>query len=374
VTTSTLQSSGKRRRIGLGNDRGSVIIMAAVALVALFSFAVLTIDGAILMTTKNQLQAAADAAALAGASGLVNGSQDVATARAIQFASFNRAVEDTRRPVIISAADVTFPEDGMIRVRTHRTEATGDPLHTYFMRIVNLGSNNLSDVSAVAAASVYDVCAADCVKPWAIPDRWDDVNGNGQMDAGEPYDPVATGYQAPGDVGASIVLKVGNPQQAISPGQFFPIDLPPLDCPCGISPETGGAQYRWNISNCNPYTVGPGDRLQLEPGNMVGPTQQGMQELIDLDPGATWNASAQTIEGSAFGLSPRVVLVPFFDPASPPVQGRNWVRIVKIGAFFLEAMGPGSEVRGRFIKVTIDGEPCAVKTAGTFVKGIQLVE
>ena len=45
------------RRIGLGDERGSIIIMAAVAIVALFAFAVLTIDGAMLMTTKNQLQA-----------------------------------------------------------------------------------------------------------------------------------------------------------------------------------------------------------------------------------------------------------------------------------------------------------------------------
>jgi Putative Flp pilus-assembly TadE/G-like len=358
----------------LGNNRGSVIIMAAVAIVALFSFAVLTIDGAMLMTTKNQLQAAADAAALAGATGLVNGSQDTAIERAIAVAGSNRAVQDTRRPVIISAADITFPEAGMIRVQTHRTVATGDPLRTYFMRIVNPISANLTDVTAVAAALVYDVCGTNCVKPWAIPDRWNDINGNGQMEVGEPYDPVTTGYQAPGDVGADIILKVGNPQQAIQPGQFFPIDLPPLDCPCGEDPETGGDQYRWNIANCNPYTVQPGDRLQLEPGNMVGPTAQGMRDLIDADPGAYWNAAEGTIQGSAFGLSPRVVLVPFFDPTSPPQSGRNWVRVVKIGAFFLEEMGNGSEVRGRFVKVTVTGEPCEGNSEGTFIEGIRLVE
>lgn len=370
-----LRSMGRRRvRVRLGNDRGSVIIMTAVAIVALFAFGVLAIDAAMLMTTKNQLQAAADAAALAGATGLVEGSQATATDRAIRFASFNQAVQDTRQPVVISADDIEFPEEGMIRVRTHRTAAAGDPLRTYFMRIVDLGSDNLTDVTAVAAAKVYDACGSDCVKPWAIPDRWDDVNGNGAMDAGEAYDPVVTGFQAPSDVGASIVLKVGNPQQTMAAGQFFPINLPPLDCECGEDPLTGARWYRWNIANCSPYSVEPGDRLQLEPGNMVGPTSQGMQQLIAADPTAYWDDAENTVKGSAWGMSPRIALVPFFDPTIPPESGRNWVRVVKIGAFFLEEVGPGSEVRGRFIKVTIDGAPCAVASEGSFIEGIRLVE
>ena len=362
------------RRIGLGDNRGSALIMGAVAIVALFSFAVLAIDATMLMTTKNQLQAAADAAALAGATGLIEGSQTTAIDRAIRFASFNGAVQDIRRPVIITAADVSFPEADVIRVRTHRTAATGDALRTHFMRIVDPGSDNLTDISAVAAARIYQVCGSDCIKPWAIPDRWDDVNGNGTMEVGETYDPDVTGYQAPGDVGASVILKVGNPQQTMASGQFYPINLPPLDCDCGEDPETGGAQYRWNIANCNRFTVETGDRLQLEPGNMVGPTRQGMEELINADPAAYWSDSENTVKGSGFGLSPRIALVPFFDPTIPPNSGRNWVRVVKIGAFFLESVGPGSEVRGRFIKVTIAGEPCAGGSGNSFINGITLVE
>lgn len=361
-------------RIRLGNNRGSIMVMTAVAIVGLFSFAVLVIDGAMLMTTKNQLQAAADAAALAGATGLIEGSQATATDRAIRFASYNEAVQDIRRPVTITAADVVFPEAKVIRVRTHRTAATGDALRTNFMRIVNFGSDNMTDISAVAAARTFDVCGSDCVKPWAIPDRWDDVNGNGALEPGELYDPDITGFQAPGDVGASIVLKVGNPQQTMAAGQFYPINLPPLDCECGEDPQTGADQYRWNIANCNAFTVEPGDRLQLEPGNMVGPTSQGMQDLIDADPNAYWDDNENTIKGSDWGLSPRIALVPFFDPTTPPQSGRDWVRVVKIGAFFLETVGPGSQVNGRFIKVTVGGTPCAGNDESSFLKGIALVE
>ncbi|HEX6791765.1 MAG TPA: pilus assembly protein TadG-related protein [Candidatus Krumholzibacteria bacterium] len=357
----------------LGNNRGSVLIMTAVAIMGLLAFAVLAIDGSMLMTTKNQLQTAADAAALAGASGLVNGSQDEAIARAIAYASFNQATQDVQKPVIITAADISFPESDVIRVTTHRTVATDDPLRTFFMRVLDIGSNNLSDVTAVAAAKAYDVCSSSCIKPWAIPDRFNDANENGAADPGE-YDPVTTGYSVPGDVGVSVVLKVGTPQDAMAPGQFYPIDLPPLDCGCGVDPETGGDQYRWNIANCNRFTVGPGDRLQLEPGNKVGPTRQGMQELIDADPGAYWSSGDQTVKGSNFGLSPRIALVPFFDPTSPPESGRNWVRVVKVGAFFLESVGPGSQVQGRFMKVTVQGPPCAGGNGNSFLTGITLVE
>src|SRR4051812_10342774 len=158
------------KKSAFGNNRGSIMIMAAVALVAMFAFAALTIDGAMMMTTRNQLQAAADAAALAGATGLINGNQATATARAIAIASNNLAEQDIRRPVVITAADITFPTAERIRVRTHRTQGTGDALVAYFLRIVNPSSNNLTDVSAVAAAEVYNVCSSRCLKPWSVPD------------------------------------------------------------------------------------------------------------------------------------------------------------------------------------------------------------
>ena len=362
------------KRTPLGNNRGSMIILTAVALVAMFAFAALTIDGAELMTTRNQLQAAADAAALAGASGLVGGNQGLATARAIAIAGQNQAEQDIKRPVIITAADVTFPTATQVRVRTHRTSATGDALVAYFLKIVDPASNNLTDVTATATAEVYDVCESQCVKPWAIPDRWDDANGNGRVDTGEAYDPITTGYQAPGDVGVQAVLKVGNPQQSIAPGQFFPIDLPSLDCNCGVDPIPGASEYRWNIANCNQYMIGVGDRVAVEPGNMVGPTKSGVQDLIDADPGAYWDGSSQSIMGSAFGKSPRIILVPFFDPTSPPTAGRNWVRITKVGAFFLEGVQANGNVTGRFIKATVDGPKCVAQNPGTFLKGLALIQ
>lgn len=354
----------------LRNNRGAMLIAVALALVALFAFAVIAIDGAILMAAKNQLQNAADAAALAGASGLLTGSQDEAIARAIGFAADNTAVEQDRTPVVITAEDVTFPEADVCRVRTHRTFDRGDPIRTYFLRVIGGGST--SDMTAVAAAQAFDICGSKCLKPWAIPDRYNDANANGEADPGE-YDPDVTGYNAPVDVGVQIVLKVGNPHQSITPGIFFPVDYPPLD-KFGINPITGGDAYREWISECEPYMVEPGDRLQLEPGNMVGPTKQGMENLIALDPGAHWDSATQSIVNSAFGSSPRIGIVPFFDPTLPPESGRNYVTVVKLGAFFIEQVTGGGDVTGRFIEITTAGIPCGHGLGNSLVKGIALIE
>jgi hypothetical protein len=362
-------------RHALGDQRGSTIIMVTVSIVALFAFAVLAIDGAILMATRTQLHGAADAAALAGATGLIDGDEGLATERAIDFAAYNEAYQNTSQPVVIDASDISFPEPDVIRVETHRTRAKGDALRTFFMRVIDPSSDNRANMTAVAAAKAYDVCSSRCLKPWAIPDRHDDTDGNGVWDPGELYDPQATGYVAPTDVGSTITLKVGNPRATITPGIFYPINFPPLDNPEGESPLTGGSWYETWIAGCSPYTVGVGDRLQLEPGNMVGPTAHGMEDLIAQDPGAYWDPATQTVDGSAFGLSPRVGLIPFFDPTLPPASGRNFVTVSKIGAFFIESVGPGSEVRGRFIQITTQGNPCAGGGLGSgLVKGIILVE
>ena len=358
----------------LRNERGSVLIFTAVALLALVAIAGITIDSAVMMTTRNQLQGAADAAALAGASGLLEGSASEAEDRAMAFAAHNVAVQDSGlAPVVISEADITFPEMDVIRVVTHRTAATNDPLRLFFRRVVDPVTGNQADVTAVAAARAFDICGSKCLKPWAIPDRWDDVDADGVYDSGEMYDADLTGYVAPVDVGLRATLKIGNPHGTPEPGIFYPINYPPLDSPDG-APLTGANWYREFIGDCSPFLVDVGDRLQLEPGNMVGPTNQGMDELVALDPGAYWDNGYQTVSGSAFAVSPRIALVPLFDPTLPPTSGRNWVTVTKIGAFFIEATGPGGEVTGRFVDATTAGVPCGTGVGNGLVKGLALIE
>jgi hypothetical protein len=356
------------------DQRGSVLLLVAFTIAACLAFAALAIDGAILLTARTQLHNAADAAALAGASGLLDGGPSVAIDRAIRFASLNSAVQKELSTVHITPEDISFPEPNVIRVRTHRTEATDDALRTYFLRIVNPFNGNRADVTATSAARVHDICGARCLKPWAVPDRWDDANDNGIYDDGEYYDKDATGFTESLDAGTQVVLKVGEPQETIESGVFFPITFPPLDTGQG-KPQTGGKDYWDWIVSCAPYLVNSGDRLLIEPGNMAGPTHHGMEELTAQDPQAFWDGFSESVSGSAYARSPRITLVPFFDPRFPPTSGRNWVTVTKIGAFFIERLHPNGDIIGRFVRVTAQGTPCANKELGnSMVKGIALVE
>src|SRR5262245_27163993 len=178
------------------NEAGSVIITFALSIAALFCFAVVAIDGAILMTTKNELQCAADAAALAGVSAYNIGDTEVRR-RAGVYAGSNFAVQDIKQPCTINTAtDVVINRvvsDPYVQVTTHRTQATGDPLRTYFLKVLDVAAGNGTlrpnrvDVTARARANLVDLCGVTCVKPWAIPDRWQErsVPPNTTFDPGD---------------------------------------------------------------------------------------------------------------------------------------------------------------------------------------------
>jgi len=360
------------------NQRGAVLLWVAISMVMLLSFCMIAIDGSILMTTKTQLQNAADAGALAAASGLAlalpNADKETnAKLRARQIVLANFAVEDSLQPVRITDDDVTvFDDYTKVRVKTYRTVDHGDPLHTYFMRIFDQAAPNLTDIWAQATAEVFKVCDTQCVKPWAIPDRFQDLDNSGDWSTGDFYDPLITGYLPPGDVGTELTIHFGQPPGVV-PGQYYSIDLPPLGGE--QAPLTGGSYYREWIAHCAPWTVGPGDSVQLEPGRMSGPTAQGIQDLIDLDPNAHWDPVTKTVVGSDFGKSPRIALVPFYDPAYPPVSGRNYVKVTKVGAFFMDAVDNQGRITGYFMKVAVPGEPCDdPNSLPTFTIGLHLIK
>ncbi len=225
---------------------------------------------------------------------------------------------------------------------------------------------------------------AQCLKPWAIPDRWDDINvvpgwpqwagnsrydrekftdtnGDGLWESGEPfydgvdatspgravtggrdgfytaegYHPQVTGYTSK-DFGHRFQLRIASPGDPPSPGQFLPIHL-------SLFGRTAGDVYGESILSCNPTALGPGDRVAIESVDLTGATLQGIQELIDQDPGAYWGTGCGCIQGSAFagGESPRIAIVPFYDPRIPVDPGQMQLRIVKIIAMFLDTIEGG---------------------------------
>ena len=88
--------------------------------------------------------------------------------------------------------------------------------------------------------------------------------------------------------------------------------------------DTGGSDYRWNIANCNTHKYSWGDLLVQEPGNMTGPTTQGIEDLIGQDPNAYWDTTKNTVVNSNSGNhSPRIFPIPLYDPVYYDTGKRN---------------------------------------------------
>jgi hypothetical protein len=101
-----------------------------------------------------------------------------------------------------------------------------------------------------------------------------------------------------------------------------------------------------------------GDLLATENGNMVGPTKQGVKELMDKDPDAYWDSDCKCVKSPIFAenKSPRIVFIPLHDPRIPLAPGKMDIKVAKIIAMFLEGQNGGGDVVGRFMKVQAPGQ------------------
>ena len=383
-------------------ERGAVLIQVAVAMLALLAFSSFVFDYGVMWVSRRQAQNAADAGALSGAISLAfDSGTDFDGARAKAIAVAQRNLVWTAQPDITNA-DVTFPPcppgapglpDTCVKVDAFRNQRPGgSPLPTFFSRLVGITEQG---VRATATAQIITGDTTDCLKPWAVIDRWDEFDtatngaeaeypapdpdflptstfdrystGQGSQPPQEndlyvrptPSSP-GTGFRLPADEGRRFAINTDtNTNNTVSPGWFRAIRLPRLDG------QNGGDVYKDNITSCGglpssyaapetvcPTNIGNDDMAYwaergcyaTEPGNKVGPTSQGIEDLIDLDGGASWGGTG--IVGSSFSpatSSPRVVpigVIDIDDFLSQDPSGANGVlRMVNIYGFFIEGMG-----------------------------------
>jgi hypothetical protein len=246
------------------------------------------------------------------------------------------------------------------------------PLPTIFGKLLNITSQGVRATATAVAATANN--SGNCLRPWMIPDKWaentapsDKFNG---ADVYAPPDPVTglggTGFKVPQDIGAIVTLHP-NTKDTIAPSDYFAVDLD----------GTGGANYRDNISRCSGVSVSIGDTLTSLPGNMAGPTKQGVGDLVGSDPGATWNGTA--VVGSAYSVSPRIVPIAMFSAAEYSSMGypsgRFDLHVVNILGFFVQSITNNADVTGVLISTPGElnpGGPTVGPGAG-FLKKIQLV-
>jgi hypothetical protein len=413
------------------------------------------------MKVRSDAQRTADAAALAGAQDFLNGTPQAqktnALYHALEYASRNyvgwKYVDTSGVVVTDSGARLVgntpeayvqvMPDTQKVRVFIRRSTTA-----TWFGHMLGI---DFVPITVKAAAQAVNAGTGKCVKPFAIPDMWNDPNDDinqanrlqdlnpnqgkkspegwawGAEDNYSRYqDPHQadstrwTGWGSPfrngkvddfsdttywNDYGRPMVIKMSNPQTAPAPGFFYPWTMPydssNVAAYNGQSPNNGAQWYKWNIANCNPVPVSIGtpvgqDTTYLnKPGNMIGPTKQGIDSLIAQDPNACWLPQPDPIVGhpghamagtvgkrvggtctdtyTSWQSSPRVMMVPLFDPAQISV-GRTSLTFNNLALIFLEAQDNAhSSVNARFLFFAKSTGPLAPVT-GSLIKKLQLVE
>jgi hypothetical protein len=291
--------------------------------------------------------------------------------------------------VSVLPADVVFLNDengepNRIQVTVFRTAARGNPLQTLIAKYFNMST---AGVGATATAEVSPANAMTCVKPFTIPDKWiekqtppwdpsdtfDVVDKKGKPIANpDVYIPADqqgyTGYNAETDKGLEILLKASNDSK-IAPSFYFAWAIPG---------NSGASDYRRDIAGCNTLVVPFNYDLDPEPGNMVGPTKQGMDDLIAKDPTAYWDDNKNEVVSSK-NPSPRIVAIPLFDPQYYETGKHNGkgasLRAVNYMGFFVEEM-QGNEVKGRITPIggLYKGSGFGPSPTGSFPKVIRLVK
>ena len=278
----------------LREEKGSVIVVIAIAFTLLLGFVALAVDTGVLYLEHNRLSGVTDAAALAGAQELPDTDKARTTAR--EYAQINGVDADT--------LNISFSQDNKeITVTTSKT------VDLYFAKILGF---NTSTVNGRSVAKIVPVKEVSGLIPLGINENLLPLN------AGTEY--MIKGGAQDGEPWRGIIKY---------PGQ-----------------GNGGSEYRELVITGYNGTVQVNDMLGEVPGNQSGPTMQGVEDRINAcSDGCTWNNYQPGC--------PRTALVPIYreEGSELRVVGFATVFLECVGG-----SGVDSRVWAKFIHNTISGE------------------
>jgi Putative Flp pilus-assembly TadE/G-like len=371
------------RRQGLWSESGATLIHIAVAMLALLAVSAMSIDAGVKWVARGQAQNAADAGALAGAIALSFDDPD-------DFSDTGMGKQSAFPPCPDGS------DDTCVRVNVFRNQERNNPLPTFFASLVGVMDQG---VRATATAQIRTGNATECLRPWAVVDRWNEYLGPGSYGPPQPLDTFdtyapreqdrepdvyvaptptdpGTGFRYPEDIGTQFAIHTGAPgNAAVSSGWYRNIDLPRID-----SGNLGGNAYGDNIVSCNGYptaiaapdTVCPdagslvshADKVywaargcvRVQTGVIQGQTRDGIRDIIAMDLAARWDPTMNGGQGgvqSQYSPSARIVPVAVLDVgqflASDPNGSGGVLRIVNIFGYFIEGMGDIDRQTGAII-------------------------
>jgi len=315
------------------NERGVVIIWSAFFMLMMLGFVALGIDVAKVMATRTELQNAADAAALAGASALnlTTGQimPDSAVMRAQYTSAGNKAFVDAPTSVTLLAADVQVnPNENWVKVTVRRNSATDGSMITHVAQVLGIKT---VDISATATAKADRTCeqCEKMVPMGAVPRTGEQ---NFQVGCQNSY----------------VLKKSGG--GSVAPGNYLALSFPECDeGPCAGMPSTGASTYRCLLEHGYGCCIRIGQVIQTEPGTMSGPTNSGLNARFDADSDPRQNICYSDYHGNGS----RIVNVPVITPIG---NGRTNVTVTGLAAFFLTQRPNGNgDVIAEFIYDVVPG-------------------
>jgi Flp pilus assembly protein TadG len=348
--TRTVTSTLSRAR---NDERGAAFIQIGIAIFVLVAMTAFVLDFGVMWLARRQAQNAADAGALAGAiarlydePGDTPAADGLAYESAVAAATANSVFNEAGGVRVTWECPSYVDEDAhCVRVDVHRdgTDVNGDatndstPLPVFFASLFGLSGQN---VRATATAWLGAANAAECMKPFAVPDLFPEGHPEEYTSAG--------GYNLENHEGTVLMLK-GGPGTTLAPGWFRLLDL--------VGGEQGGAGgvegTRNQVRACIPENHQVNETLPDQNGNQAS-IRQALEDLYNLDPMAEWDGDKivdscayvgtcqkyvwgsngnQTVADPDRAWSPRVMALPLFDPKIYAETGE--IKIVNIMGFFL---------------------------------------
>lgn len=281
-------------------ERGSVVVLVALGLTTLLGFGALVTDVGMFYVQKAKLQNAVDAAALAGVQELPKNptrAQQVAQDYAMRNNVSDITVNfETRNSKITVSAKKKVP--------------------TYLARIWGITEGN---ISVSARAMMLPSSSISGAVPLSI-EKQDFVYGvTYTLKFGSGVNTSGTGYE----------------------GWFGPLRLT----------GNGAKDYTTDLADGYNGAFSIGQIVDIENGNMSGPTKKGVGDRLDRDTRVPRN-TFDNYDRDA----PEIIYVPIIEVINQSTDTVIQVKIVGFAAFFLEGVaGNGTEsiISGRFIKTLV---------------------
>jgi hypothetical protein len=338
--------------VRLSDERGQALALFALATTIFVALVGMAVDVGSALYTRTDLQKTADAAALAAAQDLP--STGAASSTALQYVSTNGG---GGLGTVTTFTPSTNPTTVRVRV-TKRVDFT-------FLRVVGISG---WDVSAAAAASRLHFQGGRGILPWGLVASDNrDFLGNACF----------AGWASPGvprfRTGTTCTIKYGAGDN--SGGDFGALALD----------GTGASRYRASIANGSSSTFTVGQMVEVQTGNMQGPTTQGVNDRLALPRPSTCNTDVKdrivSIDPNTGEASiragcenhPRIIIIPVVDKIANPQQSR----IIGFAFMYLigqSGSGGGSSVSVEFVNFTTTLPGGVYGASGTGSTAIRLIE